>query len=237
MVQVYQTEDEQVEELKKWFRENGRALASGLLLAAALVFAGFTWQQRQQHQAEAASAQYQALIQGLRQLEMTQTPEALKTANFLADTLKKDFSSTVYAQFAALFKARLAVQGNDLGAAETELRWVLDHKPADEIKALTQLRLARVLYAKGDSKAAVALLDGLSSGAYAASAEQLKGDIANASGDFDGARSAYQKAQELEQKQANPVNDPALEMKLRDLSQELPPAAGAATGASSTDHE
>jgi hypothetical protein len=46
----------------------------------------------------------------------------------------------------------------------------------------------------------------------------LKGDIASASGDFAAARAAYEKAQELERKQTNPINDPLLEMKLRDLS-------------------
>jgi predicted negative regulator of RcsB-dependent stress response len=136
----------------------------------------------------------------------------------LADTLKADFAATTYAQFGALFKAKLAVQNNDLAQAESELRWVLEHKPAQEIKLLAQLRLARVLHAKDDNAGALALLDEKTAGGYAAAFLQLKGDIANAGGDFAAARSAYEQAQELERKQANPVNDPLLEMKLRDLS-------------------
>jgi predicted negative regulator of RcsB-dependent stress response len=217
-VEVYQSEDEQVEALKRWFRENGRSLLIGALAAGLLVFAAYSWQLRQQRQQEAASVDYQNLIEAMQQLENKSTPEALATARHLADTLKTDFGSTAYAQFAALFNAKLAVQNNDLAQAEAELRWVLDHKPAQEIKLLAQLRLARVLHAKGDNAGALALLDDSNAGGYAAAFLQMKGDIANAGGDYSAARSAYEKAQELERKQANPVNDPLLDMKLRDLS-------------------
>jgi predicted negative regulator of RcsB-dependent stress response len=217
-VEVYQSEDEQVEALKKWFRENGRALLTGVLVAGLVVFAVYSWQVRQQRAKETASIEYQSLIEAMQQLENKSTPEALATARHLADTLKTNFSATTYAQFAALFKAKLAVQNNDLAQAEGELRWVLEHKPSPEIKLLTQLRLARVLHAKGDKDAALALLDEKNAGGYAAAFLQMKGDIANASGDFNAARSAYEQAQALERKQANPVNDPLLEMKLRDLS-------------------
>lgn len=225
---AYQSEDEQLEAIKRWFRENGRALVTGLVVAGLLVFGIFSWQQRHAQQQHGASIAYMSLIEAIRQLETKPGDEAFKTASHLADTLKKDFESTTYAQFAALFKARLAIQDNDLGAAEAELRWVLDHKPTNEIKWLAQLRLARVLHAKGDSKGALALLDEKAAGGYAAAVLQVKGDIANASGDFASARAAYEQAQELQRKQTNPVSDPLLEMKLRDLT---------GAGASSTDSE
>jgi len=217
-VEVYQSEDEQVEALKKWFRENGRMVLTGLLVAGLLAFGGYSWQQRQYRQQELASVDYQNLMQAIQQLDNKATPEALATARHLADTLKTDFSSTAYAQFAALFKAKLAVQNNSLDDAEAELQWVLAHEPATEVKLLTQLRLARVLHAKGDNAGALALLDETTAGGYASAFLQMKGDIANAGGDFAAARSAYEKAQELERKQTIPVNDPLLEMKLRDLA-------------------
>ena len=67
---------------------------------------------------------------------------------------------------------------NDLTQAETELRWVLEHKPSAEIRALTQLRLARVLHAKGDDNGALALLDETKAASYESAYLQLKGDIA-----------------------------------------------------------
>ncbi len=237
-MQVYQSEDEQIEAVKKWFRDYGKAVVTGIVVAGLLVFGGYSWQKRQHQQQEVASIEYQDLTETMRQLEIKSTPETLATAKHLADTLKKDFSSTTYAQFAALYKAKLAVQDSDLGAAEAELRWVLEHKPAPEIKWLAQLRLARVLHAKGDSKSALALLDENTAGGYAAAVLQVKGDIANASGDVAGARSAYQKARELESKQVNPSNDPLLEMKLRDLGVPVEaPVANAAADTSDTDNE
>lgn len=217
----YQSEEEQVEALKKWFRDNGRHLVTGMLVAAVAAFGIFSWQQRQQHRADTASVDYQALLQAMRAINTDADANKLKeqfaTARHLAETLKTDFESTTYAQFAALFKAKLAVDENDLAQAETELKWVLEHKPVAEIKALTQLRLARVLYAKGDNDGALAQLDEKSAGSYASAYLQLKGDIAQARGDLEAARAAYVRAQELEKEMSSPINDPLLDMKLRDL--------------------
>lgn len=223
---AYQTEDEQIEAIKAWFRENGRHLLTGMLVAAVAAFGIFSWQQRQQHRADSASADYQNLLQAMRALDTgdaAKAKEQLATARHLADTLKTDFDSSTYAQFAALFKAKLAVDENDLAQAETELKWVLEHKPADEIKALAKLRLARVLHAKGDDDGALAQLDEQAAGSYASAYLQLKGDIAQARGDIEAARAAYVRAQELEKQMSSPINDPLLEMKLRDL--QIAPAA------------
>lgn len=214
---TYKTEDEQLESLKKWMRDNGRHVLIGILSIAVVVFGAYSWQQRQQHQRDGASVEYQNLLQAIRVADNNASKESVATARHLADTLKDQYGATTYAQFAALFKARLAVQENDLAQAESELRWVLAQKPEIDLKALTQLRLARVLQAKGDADGALALLDESGAGSYAASYAQLKGDIALAKGDSSGARAAYERAQEFERKMTTPINDPLLEMKLRDL--------------------
>jgi predicted negative regulator of RcsB-dependent stress response len=46
---------------------------------------------------------------------------------------------------------------------------------------------------------------------------QLRGDIELARGNIDASKAAYAKAQELERKMTTPINDPLLDMKLRDL--------------------
>lgn len=234
---AYQTEEEQIEALKAWFRDNGRHLLIGMLVAAVAAFGIFSWQQRQQHRAETASVDYQKLLDAIRVIDMNagdtaKSKEQLATARHLAETLKTDFESSTYAQFAALLKARLAVEESDLAQAEAELKWVIDHKPADEIKALAKLRLARVLHAKGDNAGALAQLDEKSAGSYASAYFQLKGDIAQANGDIEAARAAYVRAQELEKQMSSPINDPLLDMKLRDLQVETNSAAAKTQGAS-----
>lgn len=232
-MEAYQTEEEQLEALKRWFRDNGRHLVTGVLLIAVTTFGIYSWQQRQAHRREAASIEYQNLLQAMHAVQTDSSKERLATARHLADALKSDYESSIYAQFGALFKAELAVGAGDLANAEAELQWVLAHKPSAEMRALTQLRLARVLHAKGDDKAALAQLDEAKAGGYAGAYEQLKGDIALARGDSEAARAAYTRAQELEKKMSSPITDPVLEMKLRDLQAEpVPVEATKAQGAS-----
>ena len=214
---VYTTEDEQIEAIKRWFREYGRFILTGILVAAVAAFGVYSWKQRQLHQRQTASIEYENLLQAVQQAESNPSKQTQATAQHFADTLKNDFASTTYAQFAALFKASMAVQTNDLAQAENELRWVLEHKPSADIKALAQYRLARVLYAKGAAEAALALLDAGSAGSYASAFLQLKGDIELAKGDATGARGDYEQAQELEHKMTPPMSDPLLDMKLHDL--------------------
>ena len=114
---------------------------------------------------------------------------------------------------------------NDLAGAEAELRWVLDHKPTADLAALTQVRLARVLHAKGDDAGALAQIDGVTAGSYTFMVEKVRGDILLAKGDSAGARTAYEKARELEKQLDKPVNDALLDIKLGDLQG---PAAAAA---------
>jgi len=228
-VEVYQSEDEQLEAIKRWFRENGRSLLTAVLVALILVFGYRYWQDTHLRQREAAAAGYQELMSAVRSWSTDAKPETLTTAKTLAETLKKDFSSSVYAQFAALQKARLAVKENDLAGAEAELRWVLDHKPDADITALTQVRLARILHAKGDDAGALTLIDAVKAGSYEFQFEKVRGDILLAKGDNAGARAAFQKAKELEKQLDKPVNDPLLDIKLGDLQGHADAAAPSTT--------
>ncbi|MET0378446.1 MAG: tetratricopeptide repeat protein [Spongiibacteraceae bacterium] len=214
---VYRTEEEQVEALKRWFRDNGRSLIAAILLALVLVFGYRYWQDSRLHKSEAAAAQYESLKAAVRSWDTDAKPESLITAKTLAETLKKDFSASTYAHFAALVKARLAVKENDLAGAEAELRWVLDHKPAADLAALTQVRLARVLHAKGDDAGALAIVDAAKPNSYSFMYEKVRGDILLGKGDTAGARAAYEKARELEKQLDKPVNDALLDIKLGDL--------------------
>ncbi len=226
---VYTTEEEQVEAIKRWFRENGRSLITAILVALILVFGYRYWQDSRLLKSEAAAAQYEGLKAAVRRWDSEAKPEALTTAKTLAENLKKDFSASTYAHFAALMKARLAVKENDLVGAEAELRWVLDHKPAVDLAALAQVRLARVLHAKGDDAGALAIVDAAKPNSYSFMYEKVRGDILLGKGDAAGARTAYEKAKELEQQLDKPVNDALLDIKLGDLQGAAPkPVSSAA---------
>lgn len=194
MSENYQTEEEQIEAIKRWWKENGKSTLLGIALAIGGVFGWKGWQEQQQDASYSASSAYQGLLAVVDNNQQPLTDEQISTANHLADILKNDFSSSAYAQFAALYKAQLAVKANDLDTAEAELRWVLLQGPAAEVKAQTHLRLARVLLAKQQYDQALSELTAEAL-AYKPLYLELKGDIYVAKGDVSAARDAYQQAQ------------------------------------------
>ncbi len=223
MAEGYQTEDEQVEALKKWWNENGKSTLMTIAIAVAGVFGYQGWQTQQQAEVDAASAVYQNLLVAAGGQNGAATAEQTATANHLADTLKSDFPGSTYARFAALYKAKLAVSAEDLAGAEAELRWVLASGPSAEINVQTKLRLARVLSAQGKYDEAMNQLQG-DSGAYASAYEEVRGDIYVAQGNSADAALAYQKAQQLEQQGTNPGSNPLLNLKIQQLATQQAPA-------------
>lgn len=212
MSENYQTEEEQIEAIKRWWAENGKSTVVGIVLAIAGVFGWQGWQKQQQESAYTASAVYQELLQAVSQSQGQLEGEALSTASHLADTLKADYSSSVYAQFASLYKAQFAVNANKLDEAEAELRWLLQQSPSAELAIQAHLRLARVLLAKQQFDQALAELTGPSAG-YEALFNEVKGDIYLAKGESQKARDFYLQAKELNPGAANNL----LELKLQQL--------------------
>ncbi len=227
MSEGYQTEEEQVEALKKWWKENGQSTLISVAIAVSGVFGWQAWQNQQQANIANASAAYENLVVAVNTANMPQaTPEQKATAKHLAETLKQDFSGSTYAEFAALYKAKLAVDENDLQAAEQELRWVTENSDTVEILDQATLRLARVLYAQEKYSEAMSLAStGIA--AYAAAFAELKGDIYWAQNNNTEALLSYQKAQELNLQADPPAMNRLLDLKIEQLnSNVIEPSAG-----------
>ena len=195
MSDSYRTEEEQVEALKAWWRENGKSTVVAIALAVMGVFGWQGWQKQQQADQSTASAIYQNLLTAANGDKGQATLAQIATANHLADTLKADYTGTTYAHFAALYKAKFAVDDNDLNAAAAELQWVLDNGAMDEVRIQARLRLAKVLLAEGQMDEAMKLTIGENKG-YSAAFNEVKGDILAAQGDSVGALSVYQQARD-----------------------------------------
>lgn len=186
------TEEEQLAQIKEWWQRNGMPLLTGAALALALVFGWQFWQKHQINQTHEASAIYQQLLTAALTDGQPDTAEVSR----LGQRLKKDFAGTHYAQYGSLFVAKVAVESGRLDEAASELQGVLD-KPADKVlEELARQRLARVLSAQDKTEAALALLDGEAPEAYAASREELRGDLLVKLERLDEAHAAYTKAKE-----------------------------------------
>ena len=189
------TEEEQIEALKRWWEENGKQTLLGIALIVGGYFGWQAWTDHSVEQASAASLSYQEMIENLAGLNPgeTLTEDKQLTVNLLADKLKAEHSDTQYAVYAALTKAKLAVEGNDLDTAVSELQWAMDN--ADEVSEfIARLRLARVEAARGDLDKALQMVQGVDAGEMKSAFEEAKGDFYLEQGNSAAAFTAYQSA-------------------------------------------
>lgn len=183
---VYKTDDEQAEALKRWLRENGISLVTGVMLGLAVLFGVKSWTEYGTRKSEAASnlyLQFQAAsANGL--------DEAVKQY----DALVKDFSGSEYTVLASLHMAKLRIDKGDAKAARAHLQWALDHAQSEGLKYTARLRMAHLMLAEGEVDAADKLIAGIADPSFTALYEELRGDIAAARGKYDEAHAAYERA-------------------------------------------
>jgi predicted negative regulator of RcsB-dependent stress response len=229
----YNTDEEQLDALRRWWNENGRSTIAAIVIALAAGFGWQAWQKNDLRQQEQASDIYQAL---LRTLSAQEAPGESQSGVELAEQLKSEYGSTSYAQFAALHLAAMAVKAGKLPDAEAQLRWVLGKAATDSDTArIAQLRLARVIAASGDTQQALTILDKAEPGPYGASYAAARGDILLAANQRDAAREAYTLALEIANSNAQGINLPALQQKLHSLTPVPPrPSEAGAPAAADT---
>lgn len=213
-------EEETLETLKKWWEENGKQLVAAIVIVAA-GFGGWNfWEGQQLATQGAASDLYEEI------LELTLVEPGQQTATddagriiALSAQLRDDFSQSTYASFGALFAASQHVASNDLEEAEADLQWIIDNhgkgfitKTDSGLLLTANLRLGRVILARGDAERALALVNSVAPQSFEAGYSELRGDIYLALGRRADARDAYLAAQE-----AGSLSD-SLRMKLDDLA-------------------
>ncbi len=185
---MYETEEQQVEALKKWWKDNGKSIIAGIVIGLGAVLGWRAWVQHQDRVAGQASNEFDKLVLAAAR----QDPKAVST---LADHLVLEYDGTPYPTFARLMQARVALTEKHPKAAEKALRAAIESAPDRSIRAVAVLRLARLFQAEGDADGAASLLSTYPvPKAFAAEAALVKGDIALAKGDTAAARRAYQSA-------------------------------------------
>lgn len=216
-METYQSEQEQVEALKKWWRENAVAVIGGIVIGLGLAFAIWAWRDYQRNQAIQASAEYEQLVDDIRR-------GAAQEAMVRSERIMGEYSRTPYAVFAALASAKLALDHGDNPAARKQLEWALSHASEPAIKQLTRLRLARVMLDMDQAEAALKLINDAEAGGFRADYDVVLGDIYFSLKQMEQARNAYQQA--LLALPAGSEQATLVQMKLDDLgmSHSLAPA-------------
>ena len=182
---TYETEEEQVEAIKKWWKENGISVFTGILLGVALLGGWRWWQTHSDQQAQLASGIYEQVLFSLENKQV-------KQAHDLAGQLLSDYSGSPYAVLAVLNLARQDLDDGDIDSSHARLQWVIDQNgDINELTHIARLRKARLFLSQEKLSEANALIEGISISKFKGAYAELRGDVALAQGQIDAARTAY----------------------------------------------
>jgi len=180
-------EQEQIAELKAWWKENGGRLiaVATLALAAVAAWNGWTWYQRLQ--ASQAAVLYETLQKAAQANDLKATRDA-------AGAILENFPRTGYAPLAALVSAKVHFQAGDLKTARAQLEWVVENAGNEDIQAIARLRLSRVLLDDKDAEAALKVLGEKARPGFEALYASQRGDVLMAQDRVAEARAEYRSA-------------------------------------------
>lgn len=205
---IYDTEEEQLEALKRWWKENGTSTILGVAIGIAAIVGWNYWQVHKKDQANQASAVYEQL---LKAAETDQKDSVEK----LVKRLQEQFGSSNYAAYGSLFLAKTKVQQGDLPAAKEILKKIADGKDK-ELSHVAKIRLVKLMLASGEYEQGLQVINGVDQAAaakFSDNYDELVGDLYVALDRLDEARTAYQKALK------NGYQSPLLQLKIDDLTQ------------------
>ncbi len=181
-------EQEQLEQLKAFWKRWGNLITWALtaVLAAFAAWQGWNWYQRDQ--AAQAAAMYEEFDRAL-------TAQDLDKAAGAAGDLKARFGSTAYATQAGLQVAKLQLDKDKVEDAKQSLAWVAEHgADGGPYRDVARLRLAGLqLDAKAFDEAAKTL-DAIKASDFAGLVADRRGDLLLLQDKRDAAKSEYLKA-------------------------------------------
>lgn len=178
-------EQEQLDEIKAWWKTNGSKITYGLL-AIVIAYAGFQgYGYYQKTQALKASAEYQALLVSENNFQELQ----VKAAN-----LMDHFAGTPYAGRAALFVAKANYAKEDLKRSKAQLTWAAENAKETSVQAIASLQLASILLEEKAFDAALKALETNYDAGFEGLRADLKGDVLVALGKVEEAKLAYEEA-------------------------------------------
>ncbi len=177
-------EQEQLDTLKAWWKDNGNWVL-GVVLVVTVAMAGWRgWQYYQNKQTAEAATLYQQFVEQLASNDA-------KRVNDAAAAVMDKYASTPYATRAALIAAQVNESGKELLRAKTQLQWVIEHASEDGLRSVASLRMASLLLDEKNYSGAAKLLEAKHGENFDALYADLNGDVLNAQGKTAEAKAAY----------------------------------------------
>ncbi len=203
-MELYDSEEQQVEAIKDWWKENGKAVIVGAVIGLGGLFGWRFYQDSVIEAKEAASNDYTQAIEALS----SQGAQASSDVQSFIDSNK----DTEYAVLAAMQLAKVQVEAGNLDEALAQLEWAKTSTKDAALKPVITFRVARLHAEQGNYDAALSDLANIKEESWAGRVAELRGDISLRKGDTAAAYAAYTEAQ-----QSNDESQ-SLQMKLDDLA-------------------
>lgn len=207
----YRTDEEQVELIKQWWKNNGNFVLILVILVSGSYLGIQYWKNYNKSRAEDAAVTYELMLNTSEQGDQAKAKEHGKR-------LIDEFQGSVYAANAGLMMAKMVYEEGDKNKAEIYLRSVMDKAPSDELKKIARVRLARLLLDQEKYDNALTVLNTEKEpGKFLSIFEEIKGDVYLLKGEPAQARSAYERSLA-----ADPESQRVslLQMKLNDIPKE-----------------
>ena len=189
-VEAYETEEQQVEAIKKWWRENYKVVVAALVVGLGSILGVQLFQQNKQMTAEAASAHYSETLSAAMEKQTD-------VVSGRTEILKKDFQSSPYTSQATLIYAKTLADNGDLQGAIEQLQWVRNNTNDSALKHIAIIQNAQLLAAGDKKEQAVQLLDSDpidEKSGFKSVRLEVKGDILASLGKTEEAKKAYDEA-------------------------------------------
>ena len=187
---IHVTEDEQLARVKKWWKNNGTSIVTGVVLGLVLIV-GYNWWNKHQQKLSLEASDIFA------QLLTANEADDVDNLNALAMQLKNDYGKHDYAAKGLILAAVSQIKTGKTDEAKDNLRWVTENSKLIDNQLLANYKLARQLYREGAYDEALALVDIEQKAGFASQYFELVGDINHKKEDLEKAQEAYLKAMEL----------------------------------------
>ncbi|MGR8980419.1 MAG: YfgM family protein [Gammaproteobacteria bacterium] len=204
---IYDSEEEQLEAVKRWWRENGRSSIVGVVLGIALILGWNYWRDYKLELAGQASNLYAEMVKAFQENKND-------SVNKIAERLRDQYANTEYATYGGLLQAKLKVQQGDIAGAKALLQ-ALAAGSDSHLSHVVKLRLVRLMLTSGDYENGLQLIsevDPATESGYSGEYDELTGDLLVAMDRLDEARTSYEKA--LRSGHSSPL----LKLKMDDLT-------------------
>ena len=187
-MEEFESEDQQIEAIKKWWKENAVSLLLGLGIGVGALLGWREYLSYQTDHSAEASDLYQAVQTQVARNRLDDTHINK------ADMIRNEYSDTPYAALVSMAQAKYEFEHDNIDSALMHLRWASENSTEPDVQHVANLRLARILIAQKKYDEAEAVLLGSHPAGFTAGYEELKGDLYSAKGEIAQARVAYDKA-------------------------------------------